>query len=260
MRRVLAAFRSRRTANEETKSACSEFVLRQTVRGETKSVCCERKAVTSPRTPDARRRKIMKVERLNKAELLRLKPAQALAVEGWPDEFAVIGNQQLLTKMKTAVLGSRQCPGTVILRLYELAQRLRERELTFIGGFHTPAERDFLHYLLAGSCQLIVCPARSLTGMRLSADWQKAIAAERMLLLSPFTAVGQTRQSARFAERRNDFVLSLAEQILLLHAAPGSRTEAAVTSAQQQGKPCLTLENDDETIAQHLTLKLPTHP
>ena len=177
----------------------------------------------------------------------------ALKTGNQPPNLQTIGNQELLATTKTAVLCSRECPGEVILRLFELARRLRESEVTFIGGFHTPAERDFLHYLLPGSCKLIVCPARSLTGMRIPTDWQEAIAAERMLLLSPFTAQSQTRQSARFAERRNEFVLTLAEQILLLHAAPGSRTEAAVAAAQQQGKPCLTLESDDETIAQRLT-------
>ncbi len=101
-------------------------------------------------------------------------------------ELQTIGNQQLLTTTKTAVLCSRQCPGEVILRLYDLARRLRTSDLTFIGGFHTPAERDFLHHLLPGSCRLIICPARSPDGMRVPAVWQKAISAERMLLLSPF--------------------------------------------------------------------------
>ncbi len=163
----------------------------------------------------------------------------------------IIGNPQLLATTKTAVLCSRQCPGEVILRLFELARCLRMSDLTFIGGFHTPAERDFLHHLLAGSCRLIVCPARSLEGMRMPTAWQKAIAAERMLLLSPFTAESQRRQSARLAERRNELVVTLAEQILLLHAAPNSQTAQLLCAATE--KPLLTLTLDDETIKQRLT-------
>ncbi len=161
-----------------------------------------------------------------------------------------IGNQQLLAASKTAVLCSRQCPGEVILRLFDLARRLRAGDLTFIGGFHTPAERDFLHHLLPGSCRLIVCPARRLEGMRVPAVWQEAISAQRMLLLSPFTAESQRRQSARLAERRNELVVELADQILLLHAAPGSHTEQLLRAAQQ--KPLLTLTLDDETICRQL--------
>lgn len=190
----------------------------------------------------------MNVKRLDKAELLRLAQAPELADAAWPDSFAAIGNPQLLTATKTAVLCSRQCPGEVILRLFDLARRLRASDLTFIGGFHTPAERDFLHHLLPGSCRLIVCPARSLDGMRVPAAWQKAISAERMLLLSPFTAESQRRQSARLAERRNEMVVALAGQILLLHAAPNSHTERLLNAAQQ--KPLLTL--DDETLCRQL--------
>jgi predicted Rossmann fold nucleotide-binding protein DprA/Smf involved in DNA uptake len=167
-----------------------------------------------------------------------------------PESFATIGKQDLLATPKTALFCSRQCPGEVILRLFDLARRLRTSDLTFIGGFHTPAERDFLHHLLPGSCRLIVCPARRLEGMRVPAAWQKAIAAERMLLLSPFTAESQRRQSARLAERRNELVVALADQILLLHSAPNSHTERLLSTAQQ--KPLLTLTLDDETLCRKL--------
>jgi predicted Rossmann fold nucleotide-binding protein DprA/Smf involved in DNA uptake len=156
----------------------------------------------------------------------------------------------LLAAPKTAVLCSRACPGEVILRLFDLAKRLRDSDLAFIGGFHTPAERDFLHHLLPGSCRLIVCPARRLEGMRVPAAWQKAIAAERILLLCPFTAESQRRQSARLAERRNELVVGLADQILLLHAAPNSQTERLLRAAKQQ--PLLTLALDDETLCRRL--------
>ena len=171
-----------------------------------------------------------------------------------PAALQTIGNQQLLATFKTAVLCSRTCPGEVILRVYDLAQRLRDSDLTFIGGFHTPVERDFLHHLLAGRCKLIICPARSLEGMRLPAAWQKAIAAERLLLLSPFTAGSQRRQSARLADHRNELVLALSDQILLLHAAPASRTEHLIHEAARSGNPLLTPEQDDETIFHQLAL------
>ncbi len=194
----------------------------------------------------------MAVERLDKTELLRLTQAPELADAAWPDSFAAVGNPQLLAAPKTAVLCSRVCPGEVILRLFDLARRLRDSDLTFIGGFHTPVERDFLHHLLAGSCKLIICPARTLADMRLPAAWQKAMEANRLLLLSPFTADSQRRQSAQLAERRNELVVALANQILLLHAAPASHTERLIHTVARSGKPLLTPELDDETIFQRL--------
>jgi predicted Rossmann fold nucleotide-binding protein DprA/Smf involved in DNA uptake len=195
---------------------------------------------------------MMAVERLDKAELLRLAQATGLADAAWPDSFAAIGNPQLLTATKTAVLCSRQCPGEVILRLFDLARRLRASDLTFIGGFHTPAERDFMHHLLPGSCRLIICPARSLEGMRVPAAWRKAMEAGRLLLLSPFASASQRRQAARLAERRNELVLALADQILLLHAAPDSHTASLVQNASLRGVRTLTLASDDESLCQQL--------
>ncbi len=179
----------------------------------------------------------------------------ALKTGNQPPNLQTIGNQQLLATTKTAVLCSRTCPGEVILRVYDLARRLRDSNLTFIGGFHTPVERDFLHHLLPGGCKLIVCPARALDGMRLPATWQKAIEAERMLLLSPFSADSHRRQSARLAERRNELVTTLADQNLLLHAAPGSHTSQLMDATVQTGKPLLMAElMDDATLFGHLVL------
>lgn len=196
----------------------------------------------------------MAVERLDKTELLRLAQAPELADVAWPESFAAIGNTQLLTATKTAVLCSRQCPGEVILRLFELARRLRASDLTFIGGFHTPAERDFLYHLLPGSCRLIICPARSLEGMRIPAAWQKAIEAERLLLLSPFAAESQRRQSARLSEKRNELVTGLANQILLLHVAPASQTERLIRKIASKRILILNLELDDEIINHRLSI------
>ena len=176
----------------------------------------------------------------------------ALKTGNQPPAWQTIGNQELLATTKTAVLCSRECPGEVILRLFELARRLRDSEVTFISGFHTPVERDFLAYLLAGSCELIICPARTLEGMRLPTDWQKAIADQRLLLLSPFTSTTQRRQSAQLAKRRNEFVIRLAEQILLLHAAPASQTARLINDARRPTQPLLTLTQDDAQLCRQL--------
>ena len=89
--------------------------------------------------------------------------------------------------------------------------------------------------------------------MRVPAAWRQAIEAERLVLLSPFSAAAQRRQSVRLAERRNELVMRLAEQALLLHAAPDSQTAHLMKRFQQTGQPLLTMAEDDATILPRLT-------
>jgi predicted Rossmann fold nucleotide-binding protein DprA/Smf involved in DNA uptake len=193
----------------------------------------------------------MECRQVERPELLQL--AQWAGAEASPPvSLTALGNQALLAARKTALLCSRVCPGEVILRVYDLARRLRASDLTFISGFHTPVERDFLRYLLGGQCRLIVCPARSIDGMRLPTEWRAAMEAGRLLVLSPFTAASHRRQSARLAARRNELVVALAEQVLLLHAAPGGLTEQLARAAAQSGKPLVTPELDDDVILRRL--------
>lgn len=190
----------------------------------------------------------MTVVSMDKLELLRLTRLAAEQATTLPDSFATIGNRDLLIAPKTALLCSRSCPGEIILQIYDVARRLRDSDLTFIGGFHTPVERDFLHHLWPGNCKLIICLARSLEKMRLPTAWQSAIEAERLLLISPFTINSYRRQTARLAERRNNFVIALADQILLLHAAPNSHTAHLSHQAKQQGKQFISIDLDSTQL------------
>lgn len=50
-----------------------------------------------------------------------------------------------------ALVCSVKCPGDLILKTYDLAQQLREAEVTIIGGFHSLMERECLTILLRGN-------------------------------------------------------------------------------------------------------------
>ena len=71
-----------------------------------------------------------------------------------------LGNLDLLRLPLTALFCSRKCPGDAILKAYDLAQELREKEIPVIGGFHTPVEKDMLEILLRGKGPVVICPAR----------------------------------------------------------------------------------------------------
>jgi predicted Rossmann fold nucleotide-binding protein DprA/Smf involved in DNA uptake len=155
--------------------------------------------------------------------------------------IAAIGDTNLLVKEKLALYCSAKCPGRLILRTYDLAQRLRTSGLATISGFHTPMEKACLSILLRGPAPVIVCPARSIEVMKLPSDWARPVEEGRLMVLSPFDAK-ETRITKETAELRNEFVAAVADRIFVAHAAPGGRTEALCRQVIASGRPLLTLD------------------
>ena len=75
----------------------------------------------------------------------------------------------------------------MILQTYDLAQNLKEASEPVIGGFHSPIERECLTILMRGTQPIIICPARSIVGMRVRAEYKQPLEEGRLLILSPFT-------------------------------------------------------------------------
>ncbi len=148
----------------------------------------------------------------------------------------VLGDVALLHHPLLALLASVRCPGDAILRAYDLARELRDAGVPVVGGFHSPMEKECLDLLLRGQQPVVICPARSLSGMRVPAAWRAPIADGRILLVSPFDE-RQRRVTAELAEQRNRLVSKLAAAVLVLHAGPGSQTEALALRALVSGKP-----------------------
>jgi hypothetical protein len=78
----------------------------------------------------------------------------------------VLGDLNILDQKSLALFCSVKCPGNLILHTYDITQRLRQSGVTVIGGFHSPMEQECLRILLRGTQPVVVCPARSLSGMR----------------------------------------------------------------------------------------------
>lgn len=172
--------------------------------------------------------------------------------------ITAIGDPAILHSPLLALLCSTRCPGRLILRTYDLAVALRDAAVAVAGGFHTPMEKECLALLLRGAQPVVVCPARSIAGMRVPPAYRYPLAAGRLLLLSPFTE-SERRITAETAERRNRFVAALADTALVAHAAPGSRTEALCREIARSGARLLTL--DDPANAHLATLgAIPVRP
>ena len=77
-----------------------------------------------------------------------------------------------------AIYCSNKCPGEIILKTHDLAQKFKNRGIPTIGGFHSPIEKEFLRVLLRGSQPIIISPARSIENMRIKQEWQKPLAGD----------------------------------------------------------------------------------
>lgn len=125
-----------------------------------------------------------------------------------------LGNLDLLQcQPKITFLCSRQVPAEVVLKCYDWAITTRNEGKCVISGFHSPLEKDVLHYLLKGSQPIIMVLARSL-----KSKWepriQKALDEGRMLILSPFSQ--QTKRASEdTATVRNDLMIKLGDEMVV---------------------------------------------
>lgn len=163
-----------------------------------------------------------------------------------PETIWARGNIDLLPGIDTAFNGnlwalfcSKKCPGELILKTHDLAQRFKERGIPTIGGYHSPIEQECLRVLLRGVQPILLCPARSIENMRLKSAWKDAFTKERLLILSPFES-RDNRQTEALANRRNSFVAALADKICIVHAAEDSKTLEFAQMIVSWDKPVFT--------------------
>ena len=154
------------------------------------------------------------------------------------------GDPTILDRKVVGFFCSVRCPGDVILKTYDLARALRSAEVTLIGGFQSPMEKEFLDLVLRGPSPVVVCPARGVGAMRIPKGWKKPLAAGRLLLLSFFDDTIR-RPTAAIAAQRNAYVAALADRLLIAYAERGGKTEALCKDALAQGKPVFALDSPD---------------
>lgn len=152
--------------------------------------------------------------------------------EDAPMQLSVLGNPDLLAQTKTALFCSSRCPGNAILSAYDNAVRWRDEGRCIISGFHSSVEKECLRILLRGKQPIIICPARSLEGMRIPTDWKAPLANRRLLVLSGFPSHVQ-RATKASAITRNQLVAALAEEAWFAHVDPGGSLEALKEKADR---------------------------
>ena len=160
-----------------------------------------------------------------------------------PDSVSALGNLDILNQSKLAIFCSAECPAELILQTRDLMDTTLGPKLTVISGFHSPGERESLSVLLRGNQPVIICPARSLTKMRIRTEYKEPLDKGRLLFLSFFRS-HRHRSDINMALSRNRFVAAIADTILVVHAAHGSKTEGFCREISAWEKPLFTVASD----------------
>lgn len=133
-----------------------------------------------------------------------------------------IGNEALLDLRKVAFLCSRKFPQEAAEKACRWADAQRAAGTCVISGYHSPIEKVVLCRLLQGSQPVIVAMAQGLK--RLDSEWQRHIAAGRLLVISRYAqSVSHPCESKCY--QRNKMMIELADSIVIAHAAPGGSLE-----------------------------------
>jgi predicted Rossmann fold nucleotide-binding protein DprA/Smf involved in DNA uptake len=151
------------------------------------------------------------------------------------------GCLELVERPLLAFACSAISPPNLVLDAYDLASALRDNNVAVISGFHTPIERDCLHFLLRGRQPIVVCPARGIERMRIPPEWKAPIAEGRLLVVSRIPE-GERRVTAALAAERNRLVADLCAAALVIYATPGGRTEEWCRDVLALDKPVWTLD------------------
>jgi predicted Rossmann fold nucleotide-binding protein DprA/Smf involved in DNA uptake len=152
----------------------------------------------------------------------------------------VTGNPEKLNIPWLGLFCSSKCPGSLILKAYDLSIALQKTGTPLISGFHSPVEKDALRIALRGEQNILVCPARGLEGMRIPVAYRKPLETGQLLLASIFSSELK-RPTMQTAYERNRFVAALSEKVLIIHAEPGSKLISLCQEARSWGKPIYTL-------------------
>ena len=90
----------------------------------------------------------------------------------------------------------------------EICQR---EEVAVVRGFHSQMEKEVLKILLRGKCSIIVILARGMY-RQMPKHYEEALQQNRLLILS-YEKDNVTRISEQTAHKRNEWVVSLSDEI-----------------------------------------------
>lgn len=154
-----------------------------------------------------------------------------------------LGAPSILTRKLLGIISARRTDADLALKSSRLLEELTlVNELAFVGGWHSPLEKEVFRILSARGAQLVFCVAKTLNKVAVSAELDRRVSQRQVLLL---TRCGpKAKRISRDASlRRNELVAGLAAALLVLSAPAESASLALARLVLDRGKPVLTPEH-----------------
>ena len=123
-----------------------------------------------------------------------------------------LGNRDLLNQPKTAFLASNTIPTDMVLRCYDWAQQASRGNECIVSGFSSHLEKRVLHFLIRGTCPIILVLARHMY-KRVPDELQPLLDNGRLFIISTTSA---TRQSRITAYARNQYICEMADKVVMV--------------------------------------------
>ena len=164
---------------------------------------------------------------------------RSLQLAGSSELLSVVDSHQ---RRSVALAASVDSPVSVSDETLQLVRGLAEAGVAFVGGFHSPLERLCLDQLVVAEWPAIVCPGRTLSGLRIPNAWLRPLKNGKLVLVSA-CGPSQKRPTKESVTMRNDCVLALADSLVIPHASAGGKTETLCREALKAGKVVWTLSH-----------------
>lgn len=161
-----------------------------------------------------------------------------------PSLLHVVGDGSVLNTIDLALLCSVSCPGSVIIKTFDAVRDIRDAGVVVAGGFHSPMERDCLHFLLRGPQHAVLSPAHGVDTLCIGSAEEAAVREGRLIVVSVFEA-DVLRATPEAAVRRNQFVSATADTLLVPYAVAGGKVEQEVRQALARGQTVLTFDDQE---------------
>jgi predicted Rossmann fold nucleotide-binding protein DprA/Smf involved in DNA uptake len=142
------------------------------------------------------------------------------------------GNIELLKLPKKAFLCSRKAPASAVLKCYDWATTMREQHRCVVSGFHSPIEKDVLHFLLKGKQLVILVLGRAMY-KQIPEEFILPLAENRLLIVS---VAAEPRQSEITADKRNQYIIDVSEEVVFGYVNPDGKLYALYCESKEKGK------------------------
>ena len=139
--------------------------------------------------------------------------------------FETLGNVELLSQNRAAMLASKETPAELFEPAQQLADSLLKLPFCAAGGWQSPLEKKLLAKISSknSSCNIIHYLAKNINSLKLNTRQNELLNDGRLLLISP--GIQDDRPSRRQINIRDELMFSQIDKILFLFISPGGRLE-----------------------------------